>query len=332
MNNPDLFTEKNESAIKNVNEKTVVGDEYYQDILAKREKLKKPVEKMEIDFKEETIIKRAHNCYFCPDSIDKQQKEKGNYIIDQLDVNGIRQVVSVKNVFPTMTPDNPKAYGYQEVIIDTPHHHKELADLPEKEIGYVLEMYKKRTIALAKDKKINYILCFKNQGSKAGASLVHSHSQIFASEIIPPDLQEEQGLSKNYQEKNKTCPYCDIIKKEAKSERLIFEDNQVIAFTPFASEYHYEAWIFPKRHTDNIATLNEKELKSYAKVLKIILTKLKALDLSYNFFMHQVISNNNQHFYLKIQPRDSIWAGVELGSGLVINSISPEAAAKYFRE
>jgi hypothetical protein len=35
---------------------------------------------------------------------------------------------------------------------------------------------------------------------------------------------------------------------------------------------------------------------------------------------------------MKIQPRESVWAGVELGSGLVINSIAPEDAAKFYRE
>jgi hypothetical protein len=74
------------------------------------------------------------------------------------------------------------------------------------------------------------------------------------------------------------------------------------------------------------------ELKSFAKALKIITTKLQALNVDYNFFLHNVISNTAQHFYIKVQPRDSVWAGVELGSGLVINSISPEVAAKYYRE
>ena len=74
------------------------------------------------------------------------------------------------------------------------------------------------------------------------------------------------------------------------------------------------------------------EFSSFAKALKLILSKLNKLGLSYNYFCHQVISDKDQHFYLKIQPRDSIWAGVELGSGLVINSISPETAAKFYRK
>jgi len=116
-----------------------------------------------------------------------------------------------------------------------------------------------------------------------------------------------------------------------KSERKIFEDKFVAAFTPYASEYHYEAWIFTKRHLDNIAKLDDDEFKSFAKILKVILLKLQRLDLSFNFFLHQVISNKDQHFYLKIQPRDSVWAGIELGSGLVINSVLPEDAAEYYK-
>ena len=46
--------------------------------------------------------------------------------------------------------------------------------------------------------------------------------------------------------------------------------------------------------------------------------------------MHNVIPDTNQHFYLKIQPRSNIWGGVELGSGLMILTISPEEAAKYY--
>ena len=117
-----------------------------------------------------------------------------------------------------------------------------------------------------------------------------------------------------------------------KSERKIFEDKFIAAFTPYASEYHYEAWIFPKRHLDNITKLNDEEFKSFAKALKIILLKLQKLDLSFNYFLHQVVSNRDQHLYLKIQPRDSVWAGIELGSGLVINSVPPEEAAEYYRK
>ena len=277
------------------------------------------------DIKEQTVIERTAACPFCSENINAKN------ILAEVKLADDSRILSIKNIFPAVSFDNPKAYGTQEVIIETPSHTKELAELSVSEIEQVLRMYAARTAAISQDEKTEYILCFKNQGSKAGASIVHAHSQIFATDILPPDIHEELGLAQAYRIEHGTCPYCDIIAKEMKSERKIAEDKFVAAFTPYASEYHYEAWIFTKRHLDNITKLNDDEFKSFAKILKNILLKLHALDLSFNYFLHQVISNKDQHFYLKIQPRDSVWAGIELGSGLVINSVPPEEAAKYYR-
>lgn len=279
------------------------------------------------DIKEETLVKRTGECPFCPRNIEHEViKDK---IIGK---NKEWQIVSIPNIFPAVTLDNPKAFGVQEVIVDMRSHEKDLADVSVTHIKKLLEMYAKRTEKIAKNKKIDYILCFKNQGSKAGASIVHAHSQVFATQIVPDDLQEEARLTAEYRAKNKTCAYCDIIKKEEGSAREIYSDKNILAFTPYASEYHYEAWIFPKRHLDNITELKSGELNSFAQALKIILTKLNQLDLAFNYYLHNVISDSNQHFYIKIQPRDSIWAGVELGSGLVINSVRPEDAARFYKK
>lgn len=278
------------------------------------------------DIKEETVVKRTGSCDFCPENINWDNA------VDLMGDKKNWSVLSLKNIFPAVALDNKKAYGTQEVIVETPDHIEELAELPVEHIEKVLQMYARRTEELEKNKKINYILCFKNQGSKAGASIVHAHSQIFATAILPPEVEEELNLAKKYYDKNKSCAYCDIIKKEMKSKRKIFSDKNAVAFAPYASEYHYEAWIFTKRHLDNVAKLNKDEIKSFALILKKILVKLDKLNLSFNFFIHQVVSDNGQHFCLKIQPRGSVWAGVELGSGLVINSVLPEEAARYYRK
>jgi len=277
------------------------------------------------DIKEQTIISRVSDCPFCPEKINPKN------ILDQID-GPDGKILSIGNIFPAVALDNKKAYGAQEVIIETPDHKKELHDLSEAQIEALLRMYAKRTEALSKIKNIEYILCFKNQGSKAGASIVHAHSQVFATDIIPPEIREELKLWRDYRLDKKTCTYCDVIKKEMKSPRKIYEDKHVAAFTPYASQYHYEAWVFTKQHLDNITKLNDNEFKAFAKILKKILTKLSELNLSFNYFLHQSISDHDQHFYLKIQPRDSVWAGVELGSGLVINSVAPEEAAEFFNE
>ncbi len=284
--------------------------------------------KRPFDIKEETHIKRAKRCVFCPENIEK------DLIVKKFKFSSRRpwDIIVLKNKFPAVTPDNPRAYGYQEVIVDTPQHVTMVSALPLKHLQLLLEVYSERTKALARDKKIDYILIFKNEGSKAGASITHIHSQIFATSLLSPDIEQELRAAREYKEKKGSCPYCDIIEKEMKSPRRIFEDKWVAAFCPYASRFHYEAWIFPKRHLDNITQLNKSEIKSFAKALKMILTKLDEAGISYNYFFHQVVSDKGQHFHLRIEPRDSVWAGVELGSGLVINSVPPEAAAKFYKQ
>ncbi|MFH1838123.1 MAG: galactose-1-phosphate uridylyltransferase [Candidatus Kuenenbacteria bacterium] len=273
-----------------------------------------------------TILESKEKCVFCPQGIFK------NLIKDKKGPLKKWEILVLKNPFPAVSLDNPKAYGIQEVIIETPDHIKELEDLSIDQISKVLEIYIKRTKIISKNKKIEYILIFKNNGGRAGASLQHSHSQIFATDFLPPHLFDKSQKVQEYKLKNGTCVYCDVIKKERKSSRFVWEDENIIAFTPYASMYNYEIWILPKRHLDNITCLNQDEKKSWAKILKRILEKIGELGLPYNYYFHQVIHDKDQHFYMKISPRGSVWAGVEIGSGIIINPISPEIAAKFYRK
>ncbi len=260
-----------------------------------------------------------------PDHIKKQN------IIDMIG-SGKTAVMSVKNPFPAVTVSNSKAYGTQEVVIETPDPEKQLADLGTAQIARVLEMYGRRTNALSRHKKLNYILVFKNEGSKAGASFKHAHSQIFATELMPPEIAAIEKKTAIYREKSGRSFYADLIEKEMKSSRRVYEDKHVAVFTPYASFYHYEIWIFTKRAADNISNLTSAELTATARALEKILQTLKQLNLHYNLFCHQVTADRHEHFCIKIQPRGSIWGGVELDSGVVINSIPPEEAAKLYRK
>lgn len=267
---------------------------------------------------------REETCAFCPSKVNKIKN------LLTIGKQNDWKIKVIKNIFPAVSLDNPKAYGTQEVIIETPEHFQELDSLPIDHIAELLRVYALRTKEISKIAEIQYILIFKNNGGKAGASIIHSHSQIFATSFLPPHLIDKSQRVQEYKLKNGTCVYCDVIKKEIKGQRLIYKDKNIIAFAPYASIHNYEAWIMPIRHIDNITCLKEDERKSFAKSLKMILNKISALGLPYNFYFHQVINDEDQHLYMKITPRGSVWAGVEIGSGLVINPVSPEDAAKYY--
>ncbi|OGL68192.1 hypothetical protein A3F52_05195 [Candidatus Uhrbacteria bacterium RIFCSPHIGHO2_12_FULL_47_11] len=274
-------------------------------------------------------------CRFCPEKLDQEK-----YVLETgLSPVPVRakpltnwQIKVVPNKFPAVSLENPKAYGVQEVVVETPEHGKHLEELPDGHVAKLLEIYAARTEAISQSKKIEYVLIFKNSGGPAGASIQHAHSQIFATHFLPPHLFDKSQKVQAYKLRTGRCVYCDVVTRERKGPRLVFEDKQVLAFTPYASMHNYEIWILPKHHLDNITLLNDTERLSWAKILKHVLKKIDGLGLPYNYYFHQVIHDEDQHLYMKITPRGSIWAGVEIGSGLIINPVSPEDAAQYYRE
>lgn len=264
-------------------------------------------------------------CTFCPKNIKSQKTTltigtKNNWLIKV-----------IANKYPALSIHNPRAYGMQEVVVETPEHEPELEDLPTAHIAKVLEVYALRTKKISQNKKIEYILIFKNNGGRAGASIMHAHSQVFATSFLPPHIYDKSQRVHEYKLKHGKCVYCEVIKKESSGPRLIDQDKYMIAFSPYASMYNYESWIMPQRHIDNITLLTKSERRSHAIMLKKILMKINKLGLPYNYYFHQVIHDEDQHLYMKIVPRGNVWAGVEIGSGLIINPIPPEDAARYYR-
>ncbi len=265
-------------------------------------------------------------CAFCPEQVDK---------VRALAVVGPKKrhwkIKVIRNIYPAVSLDNPRAYGTQEVVIETPDPALQLDELPVSHIEKLFAVYAQRTKAIARTREIEYIMVFKNSGGKAGASIQHSHSQVFATRLVPPQLLRRAQKAREYFLRTHRCAYCDMVVFEEKSARKIFADRLVSVFAPFASENNYEVWIFPRRHIDNVTMLHENERRAIAAQLKKILQKISKLKLDYNYYFHQVINDEDQHFYIKVRPRGSVWAGVEIGSGIIINPIPPEDAAAYYR-
>ncbi len=276
------------------------------------------------DIPEHAIAVAPGTCPFCQDAMRTKK-------IVVSAGSGKDAIRVIKNGFPAVTLDNPKAYGYQEVIIETPQHNVELAELPVHHLDKLLALYQNRTREIAKKKRIEYILIFKNHGGKAGASLVHAHSQIFATGFVPPHIAEKLVLTSAYKIDHGTCYYCDTITKEKRGPRRILSNKYVTAFAPYVSHYPYEAWIFPTRHLDNLTRLSLAERRAFAVATRSILQKVNGTNLPYNFYLHQTLTEKDEHFYLRICPRQQTWGGVEVGSRLVINSVAPEYAAKFYR-
>ena len=274
-------------------------------------------------------------CLFCPDNERLTPKEIG-----RVEEKGTWKIRWFPNKFPAVQLNGSSklrkkgdlllegsTYGAHEVIVETREHEKGLADLKVGHIKEVLEVCFLRVNALSKNKSIKYVTVFKNDGPSAGTSLVHSHIQVASLPILPEEIAAKIKAAKKF----KICPYCSIIRLESGGKRKIFETKNAIAFAPFASRFNYEAWIFPKRHIAGIG-LKDEELNDMASILKKILSKLKSISASYNFFFQYSKKEDRLHFHIEITPRIAKWAGFEFSTGAIINSVLPEDAAKFYRK
>lgn len=241
--------------------------------------------------------------------------------------------------------DMMNGIGAHEVIIETPEHNKKLHEFDIQQIKYVLITYKQRLDDLSKDARFKYILIFKNDGEIAGASMVHSHSQLIATPIVPKRIKEQLEGSRNYFEYKERCIFCDILKEEIESrKRVVIENSFFVSFVPFAARFPFEIWILPKKHNAYFNRINEDELTSLAKILKETLQRINIAlnNPSYNFILHIAPINiymkkgptleEDFHWHIEIMPRITRVAGFEWGSGFYINPVTPEESAKILRE
>ena len=184
---------------------------------------------------------------------------------------------------------------------------------------------------------VEYVSIFRNYGQDAGASLFHAHSQIIATPMVPATIQEELKASKAFYDKHGKCVFCDIIEREAKGPRLVFENKGFMVLAPYASINPMEFWIIPKKHASNILNLTPNEISAFAKVLKASLRALKELvnDPPYNYGFHLALHKEAQdsyHWHLEVYPKLSIWAGFEKSTGIYINTVTPETAASELKK
>jgi len=226
--------------------------------------------------------------------------------------------------------------GAHEVIVETPYHNKDLADLTDDEVTLVIDMYCRRARDLHRDQRFKYILIFKNYGAAAGATIEHPHTQLIALPMIPKNALEELHGASDYFSINERCVFCDILKQEIEEkERILIENDYFVSFCPFVSRFSFEVRIMPRAHENRFCQINDKEKLELAKVLKETLSKLKAAlgEHSYNFIIHSSpLDNKNYDYYhwsIEIMPRLSRIAGFEWGTGFYVQPTPPELAAKY---
>jgi UDPglucose--hexose-1-phosphate uridylyltransferase len=294
----------------------------------------------------------ATNCPFCPGKEAKTPKElsavRGPGSVP--DTGGWRVRV-IPNAFPALAPSGElerkksasgflkmNGVGSHYVIIESPDHEALIATMAPEQVEDIYLTYRQCYLSLAGDPRFESVILFKNHGQNAGTSLHHPHSQIVAMPVTPRSTRERLEIAQSHFDETGSCLYCDLIAAEkSEGERIVLESANFIAFVPFASRVPFELWVAPKTHQSNFETITVELCRELAGVMRTVLGKLHQVlhnpDFNYAVFSAPCREHDLEHFHwnLKIFPRLTSQAGFEVGSGMMINTVVPETAAKYLR-
>ncbi len=280
--------------------------------------------------------------HFCPPNILSSRAADGNWGVRVLPSRAPMLRVEEGDVKRSGEGlfDKINGIGAHEVIIETPHHGVRQADLTVAEIENIFWAYRDRILDLERDGRLRYVLVYKNQGSKAGATVLnHSYSLLAGLPIVPRLLQEELAGARQHYDYKHRCIYCDIIAQERSADiRLIAETRDCVALAPFAPRVPFEVWILPKRHSARFVVIEPGELHNLAIMFKEVLQRLdKALACpDYNYVIHASPFNSDcekyYHWHMEILPMLDGFSGFESGADMFVNHTSPEEAARYLKQ
>jgi UDPglucose--hexose-1-phosphate uridylyltransferase len=215
-------------------------------------------------------------------------------------------------VVPNMYP----AFERQEVVVHSPEHARSIAELGAARLGLVAEAWRLR----AEDAREQGRTLFAgiNEGRAAGASLLHSHSQLVWLDAEPPIPRAESSCG---------CRLCDYLELERGERTRIVEDGGgLVLLCPYASRSPFECLIAPVEHDGD--GFESPLLGAALELAAEALRRLGALEgpRPANLWLHEA-----GHWHLELVPRLNVYASLELGAGHYINTLAPERAAEELR-
>ena len=239
------------------------------------------------------------------------------------------------------------ADGRCEVVCFTPDHHASFASLSQDRARTVLEAWIDRSAVLGAVAGISQVYCFENRGEEIGVTLHHPHGQIYAFPFVTPRMRRMLAQAHGYIASTGGNLFDDLLAAEvADGSRVVTRNEEWIAFVPAAARWPYEVLIFPARRAPRLTALGEAARDGFGGLYLDVLCRLDALfgrQLPYISAWHQapaVSGPGHDEFGLHLQVLSvrrapgklKYLAGTESGTGVWINDIVPETAARRLRE
>jgi UDPglucose--hexose-1-phosphate uridylyltransferase len=295
----------------------------------------------------QTLPAFMESCPFCPGNEDKTPHETLRFPKNSTEPWAVRVIPNKFAALdclaqPTRNLQHLRrrvdGFGFHEVIIDSPDHSCCMALMPDAHVQKILSVYKERYNSLSADHRVQHVTIFKNHGADAGASMAHPHSQLIATPVIPSQVRHRLHEALRHYDDAGECMFCHMVEREVEDQtRIVLKSESFVAMEVFASATPFATHIFPLRHMASFGGISTAEISDLARVLRAVLAKihsgLENPDLNYTIRSapSDYAAARHFHWYVSVIPRLTRMAGFELGSGMFINSVLPEAAAEFLR-
>lgn len=241
---------------------------------------------------------------------------------------GEKRITAIQNRFPIFR-SHGGLEGRQEILVEGCRKNQ-FSKSSTARILALINAMADRSHVFRRDAKIKYVVAFKNEGASAGASQPHAHSQIFGLSFVPEQIKDMMLRRKHLIKTAKLSPH-DLALMQATKQRVVYADKNVMAYATPLARLPYEVRIITRRAVDNITETSQEERSSLAKALFKLLKLVRRKKWSFNFYFHDTIADKNEHFEIVFTPRANVWAGFELDTGIVVNPVTAEMAAKEYR-
>jgi UDPglucose--hexose-1-phosphate uridylyltransferase len=252
----------------------------------------------------------------------------------------------VPNLYPAVTPDGggaapPRdakpdlftavpAAGAHEVVVNAPDPVTSLADLTAEQVALAVGVWRERLRAHA-DAPCRHLIV--NERREAGASLPHTHAQLYALDFVPADVARERDRAGAYAARTMGQDLvADLLQEEVRRrERVVAIDDEAVVIAPYASRLPYQLMVLPRAARARF----EDDGPTGAAALHGALTRLRAVlgaSPPLNLWV-RTAPRGADHFCWRIDvlPRLTHLAGLELGAGVHLNVVAPERAAADLR-
>ncbi len=277
-------------------------------------------------------------CPFCPGN-----EEETPPALETYGPNGSWRVRVVPNLYPAFNEHEPMvstthgpvftsapASGIHEVLVLSPDHEATWGTLELEQVHVVMAAIRDRIEAHAHTPAIRYSQVIVNQGREAGASMAHPHAQLLGISFVPRELADEQAGFARFVG---GCLLCNtIVLEESIGERLVASTDYAVVIAPYWAAGPFELLVVPRHHSAHLHLAAQETLFAVGDAIRDGLARLRTRlgPVAYNVVFHSspYRAFGQFHWHAHIVAKLSTRAGFEMGTGVPINVVAPEVAAR----